>query len=104
MERQWNQPSFALEGHFPWLPEARQLLESGESYKLEHLLLDNVWRYYNRRQARVAYSFPDVWLYLMKWDLVERWCSYDRSGARAAFENLVNASLEEPLAQLGDMG
>ena len=39
----------------------------------------------------------------MKWDLVERWCSYDSKGARQAFENLVSASLEEPLAQLGEM-
>jgi len=100
LERNWAQPHFRLEGHFTWLPEARTLLESGESYELERLLLSAAWHYYTSQVPLQPYSISEVWLYLMRWDLVERWCSYDARQAQQRFDQLVTSGLEASLQEL----
>ncbi len=98
--RHWNQPHFKLESRFPWLPEAYTLLEAGDSYVLEKLLLSTVWNYYTRQRADVPYSLSDVWLYLMKWELVHCWCRYDAEEAHTRFEQMVEEGLRKPTAEL----
>ena len=100
IERNWGHPTFHLEGRFPWLQEARNLLEAHDSYALERLLLTVGWNYYSRQQVDANYSFSAVWLYLMQWDLVERWCSYDADKAKHRFDEIVASGLEQPLQEL----
>lgn len=100
LERNWNQPNFRLEERFTWLPDARSLLEAGESYELERLLLSVAWHYYSNQMPQHPYSVSDVWLYLMRWDLVERWCSYNAERARQRFSELVVSGLEASLEEL----
>jgi len=96
----WNHPTFKLESRFPWLTDARELLESGDSYGLERHLLSTEWGYYSRLEADEQYSLSDVWLYAMKWDLVDRWCRYNAEVAKQHFEQLVQNGLKKPLAEL----
>ena len=100
IERNWSHPSFHLEGRFPWLAQARNLLEADNSYALERLLLSTAWDYYSRQVPTKAFSLPAVWLYLSQWDLVERWCSYNAEQAKIRFDTMVNSSLEQPLLEL----
>jgi len=99
----WNHPTFKLESRFPWLPKAKELLEQGDSYGLERHLLSTEWHYYSRQQADEQYSLSDVWLYAMKWDLVDRWCRYNADLAKQHFEQLVQTGLKEPLTELRTM-
>ncbi len=100
IERSWNHPSFHLESHFTWLPEAVSLLEERDTYSLEKLLLSAAWDYYNAQTAEDEYGLSAVWLYLMRWDLVERWCSYNAERAGERFAELVESALEAPLQEL----
>ena len=100
IERNWAHPSFHLEGRFPWLTKARNLLEADDSYELERLLLSTVWKYYSRQMPDVPFSLSAVWLYLSQWDLVERWCSYNAEQAKIRFDAMVAAGLEQPLNEL----
>ena len=99
----WNHPTFKLESRFPWLVEAAELLETGDSYGLERHLLSTEWDYYSRLQADQQYSLSEVWLYVMKWDLVDRWCRYNAEAAKQHFEKLVQNGLKAPLAELRGM-
>lgn len=99
----WNHPTFKLESRFPWLPEAKELLEKPDSYGLEKHLLSTAWNYYSRQQADEQYSLSDVCLYAMKWDLVDRWCCYNADVAKTHFEQLVQTGLKQPLAELRAM-
>lgn len=103
IENHWDQPHFRLEYRFPWLPEAARLLQSGDSWGLEEHLLSAVWDYISRLEPDVPYSLSALWLYLMQWDLVQRWCSYNAEEAVVKFEELVGASLEQPLRQLREL-
>ena len=99
----WNHPTFKLESRFPWLPKAKELLEQGDSYGLEQHLLSTEWHYYSRLQADEQFSLSDVWLYAMKWDLVDRWCCYNADLAKQHFEQLVQTGLKEPMVELRAM-
>ena len=99
----WNHPTFKLESRFPWLPNAKELLEQGDSYGLERHLLSTEWHYYSRLQADEQYSLSEVWLYAMKWDLVDRWCRYNADLAKQHFEQLVQTGLKEPMIELRAM-
>ena len=92
-----------MESRFPWLAKAKELLEQEDSYELEKHLLSTEWDYYSRLQADEQYSLSDVWLYAMKWDLVDRWCRYNTDLAKVHFEQLVHTGLEEPMAKLRAM-
>lgn len=90
----WGQPAFGLSGRFPWLPEAQQLLESGASLALEKLVLECVWRYFDRCQPDNAYGFSAVFLYVSRWDICLRWSRYDHDLAAQRFDQLVADSLQ----------
>ncbi len=100
LERNWSHPTFRLEHHFTWLTQARKLLEERETFELERLLLSATWDYYAAQEPEEPFGVSAVWLYLMRWDLVERWCSYNAEHAKARFDELAASALEAPLAEL----
>ncbi len=93
IQTNWASTCFKLEHRYPFLPEANQLLQSGESLKLERLLLESIWRYYQQQTPHYPYGFSALVLYLAKWDLVDRWQRYDYHLGAKRFESLVNACL-----------
>jgi len=100
IERNWSHPNFHLENRFPWLEQARSLLEAGDTFGLERLLLTAVWDYFCRQVPDAPFSLSAVWQYLIKWDLVERWCSYDTEQAKIRFDEIVSSGLKQPLQDL----
>ena len=100
IRQNWSHPTFKLEQRFHWLEPALRLLHERDSLNLEKLLLQTAWHYYTSQEAAIAFSFSDVWLYAVKWDLVNRWCSYDHGKAKVQFDNMVATSLKQPLEQL----
>lgn len=100
IRRQWDDPTFRLEGVFPWLPEANRLLERGDAVGLERLLLDAVWRHLGRLSDGHYFDFEAVIIYVMRWDLVARWTSHDGEAAVERFDALVS---NEPLALNDDL-
>ncbi len=99
----WSSPCFKLEHRFPWLPEVMSYMESGESFKVERVLLSAVWRYYSTQTPLTPYGFSAVFLYVVKWDLVDRWCKYSAERARVNFDQLVTGSLAQSMKTLQGM-
>lgn len=93
IQKNWSSPCFKLEHRYPFLPEANQLLQSGESLKLERLLLESIWHYCQQQTPHYPYGFSALVLYLAKWDLVDRWQRYDYQQGAKRFDALVSACL-----------
>jgi hypothetical protein len=93
LRRHWNEPHFRLERAFPWLPEARTLLESGDAQALERLLFGTVWDYLERLADGHHFDFEAVVIYTQRWDLIARWTGYDSEAAVARFDELVETGL-----------
>ncbi len=93
IERRWEHPDFQLQAVYPWLPEARRLLEAGRSLDLEKMLMEKVWRQLNEISETHAFGLEEILAYLFKWDIVQRWTLNNASAARARIEGLASEAL-----------
>jgi hypothetical protein len=93
IERYWNEPGFRLQQVYPWVNEAERLIEIRDSLGLERLLLGIVWNYLIRISEGHEFDFEAVVIYVLRWDLIARWSSYDGKRAVERFEQLVERGL-----------
>lgn len=93
--RNWREPAFRLEGVFPWLREAERLLRQGDARHLERLLLEQVWINLGRAANDHLFDFEAVVIYVLRWNVIERWTTHDGEAAKARFAALVDATLGE---------
>ncbi|MEE8297174.1 MAG: DUF2764 family protein [Hyphomicrobium sp.] len=95
IERNWDDPTFRLSGIFRWVEPARQHLIAGETLALERLLMQQIWHQVDRIAHANMFSFEAVVAYLFKWDILQRWLSYNRAPAQTRFEALVTEVIGE---------
>lgn len=93
IRRNWAQPDFGMARSFPWVTEAREKLDSGDSAGLERLILDVTWRAAGRHEFGHEFDFEAVVFYLMRWQLADRWARYDADAAAIRFAQLLDAAL-----------
>ena len=93
IERHWVEPTFRLQGVFPWVVEANRLLLADESVALERLLFGYVWHRLGQLGAGHYFDFEAVVIYVLRWDLIDRWVRYDGEAAVERFRNLVDAGI-----------
>lgn len=93
--RNWSEPSFRLDGVFPWLREADRLLRDRDTLGLERLLLETVWKALGRHAAEHEFDFEAVVIYVLRWNVIDRWTRYDSEAASQRFSALVDSALGE---------
>lgn len=93
IRRRWTAPHFGLELALPWLPEVRSLLQSDHPLALERLLLGLVWRGYRRLAEGHYFNLEALALYVLRWDVVDRWVAYDAEAGRRRFGELVEQGM-----------
>ena len=91
--RYWTEPTFRLDGVFPWLREADRLLKDGDSMALERLLLQEAWQKLVRQAGEHQFDFEAVVIYVLKWNIVDRWTKYNAEVAARRFQDLTEAGL-----------
>jgi hypothetical protein len=95
IHRYWSEPHFRLERVYPWLPQAKTLLEADDTLGLERLLLGTVWQHLDRVADGHHFDFEAVLLYSLRWDLIARWTRYRGDEAAARFEEMIDEGLKE---------
>jgi len=95
IEAHWHQPAFGLERIYPWLSEADRLLKESDFLALERLLLSEVWSYYGRVVGDHYFDFEAVVVYVLRWDVIDRWSRYNGEAAARRFERMVEDALGE---------
>lgn len=93
IRRNWNEPGFRLEGVFPWITDANRLLKEGDSVALERLLLSTAWNHLARTEADHYFDFEAVVIYVLRWNIIDRYSHYDRKAAADRFDEMVDAGL-----------
>jgi len=91
--RNWTEATFRLDRIFPWMREANNLMNAGDTMALERLLLQQAWKKLVRRAGEHEFDFEAVVIYVLKWNIVDRWGRYNGEAAMKRFEDLVEASL-----------
>jgi len=93
IRRHWQHPDFGLKSAVPWLAEANQLLESGDIAGLQRQQMELNWSRYHRVAGGHIFDFEAVVIYVLRWDMIDRWVRYDGQAAQARFQALVDAGL-----------
>ena len=95
IENNWDDPYFKLSAVYPWIQQARTNLESGETLALERLLKNVMWDYVDRSVQPYDFGFQAVLAYMIKWDILNQWLSYNVEEAKERFEELVAEVTDE---------
>lgn len=89
IESRWADPEFGLVAALPWIPEVRALVDQGDAMGLEGLLMDQSWKKLSQVADSHPFGFEQVFAFVFKWDILQRWLSYDAEKARQRFEELI---------------
>lgn len=95
IERNWDHPHFKLSAVYHWIVQARAHLEAGETLALERLLKNTLWDYVERSVPAYEFGFSAVLIYIIKWDILDLWLSYNIEDAKMRFEELVTEVTDE---------
>ncbi|MEM9844604.1 MAG: hypothetical protein AAF965_07370 [Pseudomonadota bacterium] len=90
----WNDPGFGLMASMPWLRRAGDLLEKGDTLALQRHLLDTTFRQLQRHAAHHLFDFEAVVIYVLKWNIFDRWAKADSSAAAQRFSELSEEALK----------
>ncbi len=91
----WAEPAFGLQRQFPWLEEAERLMNTGKHLDLERMLLHQVWVFYDRLSSHHFFDFEAVIIYVLRWDVIDRWSRYDDEKAAARLQSMSDSGLGE---------
>jgi hypothetical protein len=95
IEHNWEDPHFKLSAVYHWIPQARTHLEAGETLALERLLKNTLWDHVDRSVPPYEFGFSAVLVYIIKWDILDLWLSYDIEDAQTRFDELVTEVTDE---------
>lgn len=96
--KNWGRPDFGINPiEVPWLAKANEFIIHNQPLELEKLLLTMSWRYYANLSNWHTFDFEAVVIYVMRWDVINRWSHYNRDyfkeTALANFNQLVDSGL-----------
>lgn len=91
--RNWTEPTFRLDGVFPWLREANRLMREGDTVALERLVLAEADKRLRRLAGEHLFDFEAVVIYVLQWSMVDRWSRYNAEVAVRRFDDLTEAGL-----------
>ncbi len=89
----WRDPGFGLAQSLSWVLPVKEKLDRSDAPGLERILLEAAWRHADRLVGAHDFDFEAVALYVLRWDLLDRWTRYDAEAAAARFGALIADAL-----------
>jgi hypothetical protein len=96
--KHWERPDFGISPvDMPWVGKANDCILNNKPFELERLLLSMAWTYYANLSNWHTFDFEAVMIYVLRWDIINRWSQYNRDyfkeTALANFNQLVDSGL-----------
>lgn len=91
----WSDPTFKLDTAMPWLDETRKLLDTRDPLELERHLLKVTFHQLQRHAAHHPFDFEGVVIYVLKWNIFDRWAQADPDVAARRFSALATDALRD---------
>ncbi len=95
IEKHWDDQNLKLAPLYPWIPQVREYLENGNALELERLQMNQVWEGIDRLAEQNYFGIDVIFSYLFKWDLMQRWLSYNVEAAKIRFDTLVLEAIND---------
>jgi len=97
IRKNWQVDDFSLSHRFDWIKKANTLFETEQSVELEKLLLNLSWQHYESIGHAHYFDFEAVVIYVLRWNIVNRWSQCNEEIAMNQFEILLNNGLGDYL-------
>jgi len=91
----WEDQNLRLAAVYPWIPQAREYLEDGNSLELERLQMNRVWDGMDRLSDKNCFGIDVILSYLFKWDMMQRWLANNVDAAKSRFDELVSEAIND---------
>lgn len=88
IEAHWDDSDLGVKSTFPWVDNARALVQSDDALELERMLLGVIWNKLTEIEGRSQFGFERVISFVFKRDLFKRWLTYDARAAKERFQEL----------------
>jgi hypothetical protein len=79
----------------PWIKDAKQLLDAEDPLGLERLLLSVSHKQLKRHASRHYFDFEAVAIYVLKWNIFDRWAQSNAQDAAKRFEHLAQQAMAD---------
>jgi hypothetical protein len=96
----WREPAFGLDRSLRWILPVKERLDKDDVGGVERILLETAWRQADSLVGAHDFDFEAVALYVVRWNLLDRWTRYDAEAAAARFGELVTDALDAAPASL----
>jgi hypothetical protein len=93
INQHFKAPYFNLEGVFPWLKNAKQLLDNNDVLASERFILEIAFKQLQRYASLHHFDFEAVVIYVLKWNIIERSTQANVEVAKNRFNELVEQGL-----------
>ena len=97
IQKNWQVDDFSLGHRYHWVRAANTLFKQEQSVELEKLLLNLSWQHYEMIGHDHYFDFEAVVIYVLRWNIVNRWVQCNEQEAMSQFDELVNKGLGEYL-------
>lgn len=85
----WDDADFKLTFMYPWIPEARKLLNNNDARGLDRLLMTVIWQRLGHISDTNTFGFEAIFAFVFKWDLLQAWFARDPITAKSRFQALI---------------
>lgn len=92
---QWTEPGFGLDHVYPWIREARQLTRAQDALGFERLVLEQSYRLMRRLGGPHHFDFEAVAIYVLKWNIFNRWAHSNTEAAARRFTAMTQDALAD---------
>lgn len=89
IERHWNEPDFRLSMLEPWVVQLKEGLENDDALGVEKLIMERTWNRVDTLVRDREFRLEAVLAYIFKWEIMQRWLSFDSSAAKERFQELL---------------
>lgn len=93
MRRHWSEPDFGVGHIYPWINDAQRAIQENNALGLERLFMQHAWEYLARAGAGHYFDFEAVAIYVLRWDLIDRWTRYEEQVAQKRIAGLAESGL-----------
>jgi len=94
IRRNWKHVDLQLGLEYPWIPKAREFIETDQALELEKLIMKQNWKTADDYMAEHPFTFETILFYVSKWIAIKNWLTFSADAARERFDNYITEVID----------
>jgi len=95
VRKHWPELNFGLGVRYRWVEAFTRCYDAGDMREAQRVVFNERWNDWTRIAERYTFSFEAIIVYLVRWEIVDRWTSQNAEAGKARFAKLIEETLGE---------